>query len=118
MTSRRIRTITLLLLGLGLGSALAIYLLAPPDAPYDPLMSDPRADKKYRRELAVYGGTANVMASDFMEWFSDRWHGRNLAGTVAVLTVMGALAFRFVALAPPLPPLESGTTPEQSDGPP
>ncbi len=115
MTPRRIRTITLSLLALGLGSALAIYVLAPPEAPYDPLMSDPRAEKKYRRELAVYGGAANVMASDFRDWFSGLWQGRSLAGTVAVITIAGTLIFRFIATAPPFPAAEAGLAKDESD---
>ena len=53
--------------------------------------------KLYRHDLEVYGGRANVLADDFREWFAGLWHGRNLAFTVAVLTVLAALAWRFVA---------------------
>jgi hypothetical protein len=54
----------------------------------------------YRHDLEVYGGRANVLADDFRDWFAGLWHGRNLAFTVAALTVVTALAYRFVATAP------------------
>jgi len=101
LNPRRIQRITLLLLVLGFGSAIAIYLTAQPVV-VDPLIGDPMTSKRYVRELRVIGGKANVVAAEFMEWFADRWRGRNLAGTVAVLTVAVTLSFRFVALRPDL----------------
>ena len=104
MSPRKINFISLGLLLVGLGSAVAIYVLAaPPDD--DPLLADPRADRKYKRELAMYGGKANVVSVEFMDWFGGLWQGRNLAGTVAVLTVVATVGFRFVA-APPAGPAE------------
>ena len=102
MPRKKVNRLCVLLLALGLGSALAIFLLAEPVRP-DPLLGDPRANKKYLRELRVIGGKANVLADEFQDWFAGLWHGRTLAGTVAVLTVGGTLAFRFVALLPPVP---------------
>ena len=40
----------------------------------------------------MYGGTANVMATELREGFDRLWHGRALAGTLAVLTLAVALA--------------------------
>lgn len=48
-------------------------------------------------ELRVMGGSANVTMAEFQAWFAGLWRGRNLAGTVAVLTILGTLVFRFVA---------------------
>lgn len=101
LSPRRIKRITVLLLVFGFGSAIAIFLTARPVV-VDPLIGDPFASKRYVRELRVIGGKANVVAAEFMEWFADRWRGRNLAGTVAVLTVAVTLSFRFVALRPDL----------------
>ena len=67
-------------------------------------MGDPLANKKYLRELQVMGGKANVLAAEFQEWWADQWHGQNLARAVAVLTLGGTLAFRFVARHPDFGP--------------
>jgi hypothetical protein len=103
MSPRRIKIITWLLLGPGLSAGLAIYLLAAPPPPEDPFLATALDNKKYRRELAVYGGNANVVAADFMDWFSGLWHGRALGGTVAVLTIVTTLGFRVVVALPPMP---------------
>ncbi len=100
LNRRQINTFSTLLVVLGFGSAVAIFLLAAPTPADDPLLNDPRAERKYRRELAIYGGKANVLSAEFMEWFNGLWHGRSLAGTVAVLTVVGTLAFRVMATLP------------------
>ena len=80
MQRRKTNRITLLLLVLGLGSALAIFLGTPPDEPEDPMLNDPRALRKYHRELEMYGGKANLLSAEFMEWFDSLWHGQRLAG--------------------------------------
>ena len=84
---------------LGLGTALAIYLTTAPEV-VDPLLGDPFANKKYLREMRMMGGQGNVLAAEFNDWFAGLWHGRSLAGTVAVLTVGTVLVFRFVASHP------------------
>lgn len=88
-----------MLLLIGFGAALVIYLTAGP-VTADPLLGDPLGNKKYIRELQVIGGKANVVAAEMQIWFEGLWHGQALAGTVAVLTVGVALAFRFVATHP------------------
>ncbi|MFN7957393.1 MAG: hypothetical protein U0P46_03565 [Holophagaceae bacterium] len=92
----RIRQLTGLLLAAGLGAALAIYLRAAPPAP-NPLGYDPMNTKKYLRDLELYGGKVNVLATEFMGWWSQRWQGRNLATTVACLTVLAAGGFCHLA---------------------
>ena len=93
---RQIRRIAATILALGLGSALGLYLTAGP-APADPLGYDPLNTKKYLRELEVYGGKANVLSVELQQWFFGLWHGRSLAATVAVLTVLLAFGFWVVA---------------------
>ena len=56
--------------------------------------------------MELYGGKANVMASDMRQWLGTLWHGKRLAGTVAVLSLVAAGVIRFAAI--PLPPLEGG----------
>jgi hypothetical protein len=100
LSPRKTNLISLGVLLLGLGSAAAIYALAePPDD--DPLLADLHSNRKYKRELAVYGGRANVVSAEFIDWFGGLWHGRNLAGTVVVITAVVTLGFRFVASHPP-----------------
>ena len=101
LSPRRINQVTLLLLLVGFGSALVIYLTAEPLV-IDPLLGRPLATKKLVHELRVIGGQANVMMAELQEWWGERWHGPNLGSTVAVLTVVATLAFRFFALRPEL----------------
>jgi multisubunit Na+/H+ antiporter MnhB subunit len=102
MAPQKIKRISVVLLALGFGAALAIYLTAQPVV-VDPLLGDPMASKKYLHELRVIGGQGNVVASEFLDWFAGLWHGRSLAGTVAVITVITVLIFRFVASHPGTP---------------
>lgn len=92
----RIRQLTALLLAAGLGAALAIHLTAAPPAP-NPLGYEPMNTKKYLRDLEIYGGKVNVLATEFMSWWNDRWQGRNLATTVACLTVLATGGFWLLA---------------------
>jgi hypothetical protein len=95
----KINRITVLLLAVGFGSALAIYLTARPVV-LNPLLGDPLTTKKFVHEMRVIGGKGNVLTAQFIDWFAGLWQGPNLAGTVVVLTVIVALAFRFVAARP------------------
>lgn len=105
MSPQKTKRITWALLAAGLGAALVIYLTVPP-AVVDPLLGDPFANKKYLREMRVMGGQGNVVAAEFNDWFAGLWHGRALAGTLAVLTVGTVLVFRFVATHPGVPVAE------------
>jgi hypothetical protein len=104
MTSQaRLRVSALAVLVIGCASAIAIYLTAQPP-PGNPLGYEPLDTKKYIHDLEVYGGKANVLAAEFREWFDSLWHGKQLALTVAVITVIVAGALRFVAThLPPEP---------------
>ncbi len=82
-------------------AALAIYLTAgPPEE--NPLGYRPEDTKAYLHDMEMYGGKANVMASEFMEWVASFWQGRALAGTVAVLSLLVALGFLIATI--PVPP--------------
>ena len=97
----RIRLGTRAILFIGFAAAVVIYLTAQPP-PENPLGYDPMDTKKYLHDLEVYGGKANVYAAELREWFDSLWHGRRLAFTVAVITVITAWAVKFFAT--PLPP--------------
>jgi len=97
----RLQLVTSLIVTIGFGSAIVIYLTAPPP-PGDIPGYDPQETKQYLREMERYGGKANVMASEFNQWFASLWHGKRLAVTVACLTVVTAVTY--LVAATPLPP--------------
>ena len=110
LSPERIRAVTRAILVLGFAAAVVISLTAKPP-PGNPLGYDPMDTKRYLRDMEVYGGKANVLAAQFRDWFDSLWHGRRLAFTVAVLTVMSAFAFKFFTT--PLPPAPNTTVTEQ-----
>jgi len=87
--------ITAIILLLGLGSAIVIYLTAD-NAPDSGLVNDFENSKKYMHDLELYGGKANVLASELTNWFAGLWHGKSLAFTVACITIVIAIGFYFV----------------------
>ena len=90
----RVTRLTALILGLGLGLATSLWVLTAPPAP-NALGYEPEDSKKYLRQMEMIGGKANVVASQLQTWFDSLWHGRGLARTVAVLTVVLAGTFWF-----------------------
>lgn len=97
----RLRLGTLAILIIGFVAAIVIYLTAQ-TPPGNPLGYDPLDTKKYLHDLELYGGTANVLAAEFRDWFDSLWHGERLAFTVAVITVIAVFGFRFFATRLPL----------------
>jgi hypothetical protein len=92
----RIRQVTAGILATGLGGAVMIYLLATPSAT-NPLGFEPEDSKKYLRDMEVFGGKLNVLATQLRGTWNDLWQGRNLAFTVGGLTLALAFAFWFIA---------------------
>ena len=107
----RVRAVTRAILVLGFAAAIVIYLTAS-SPPGNPLGYDPMDTKKYLRDLEVYGGKANVIATQFKDWFATLWHGKRLALTVVALTVIAAFAFNFFAT--PLPPPDEESAGDES----
>ncbi len=112
MSPLRLRRLTIALLAAGFTASVVVFFAAGPE-PENPLGYDPMETKKYLHDLEVYGGTANVLAAEFQEWFAGLWHGRNLAYTIAVLTVLLVLVLRFLLAPIPLHAIE-----EEKDEPP
>lgn len=90
----------------GLGTAVFIYQTADTDMSgalgYQivggiiyPVM--PENTKIYRHDLEVYGGKAAVLADDFRRWFIGLWHGKSLAFTIAVITIIASFVCFFTA---------------------
>jgi hypothetical protein len=104
-------------LGLGFACSYWAYRVAVGDELGDSLMAQARDTKGYQGQMEYLGGKANVMANDIDTWFVGLWHGRNLAYTLAVLTVVIALICFYIAFAlPDLPPF-GDETPTDGDGP-
>jgi hypothetical protein len=90
----RVRMAIRVILAAGFAAAVIAFVDAR-QRPENPLGYDPLQTKQYRHDLEVYGGRANVIAAEFRDWFEGLWYGRNLAYTIAVLTILLALAVRF-----------------------
>ncbi len=105
MSPPRLRRLTIALLAAGFAASVAVFFAAGPK-PENPLGYDPLESKKYLHDLEVYGGTANVLAAEFQEWFAGLWQGRNLAYTIAVLTALLVLVLRFFLAPIPLHAVE------------
>lgn len=97
---------SVIILLVGLGMAVFIYRTADSessgalgyqiiDGTVYPIM--PENTKIYRHDLEVFGGKAAVLADDFRRWFIGLWHGRSLAFTIAVITILVSFACFFTA---------------------
>ncbi|MGD0837334.1 MAG: hypothetical protein ABSB49_11905 [Polyangia bacterium] len=103
------------LLLVGLGLATLIYLKAdaePADIPWE---LTPES-KKYQGALKLYGGTMNVLWVELTDWLAGLWHGRSLAYTIAVLSVVVAVGYLLIAWYLALPPLEGDDQGNGDDG--
>lgn len=92
---QRIKIITTAILLAGFGSALAIYLTAA-EAPNDPFAEFEKS-KKFAYELERMGGKAALAANDINRWFAGLWQGESLAYTVAVIAMVIAGGYYFIA---------------------
>ena len=89
----RLRAATRGIVAVGFLAAVIVYITAGPP-PQNPLGYDPLQTKAYRHELEVFGGKANVIVAEFQDWFDGLWHGRQLAWTIAVLSLIAAYLFQ------------------------
>ena len=105
--ARRLKYVTTAILVVGFGTAIAVYVAAGA-RPENPLGYEPLDTKKYLHDLELYGGTANVLAAEFREWFVGLWYGRNLAFTIAVITVLLVFAVRLAFAMRATPIVSSG----------
>jgi hypothetical protein len=100
------RLIISLILLLGLGSSIAIYFTAGKESEggFGYVISDgqvypvsPESSKKYMHDVEQFGGKMNVLSDKINRWFIGLWHGRNLAFTVAFLTLVVSSGIFFVS---------------------
>jgi len=93
------------------------YRVAVVDEMSDALNAQARNTRAYQGQMEYLGGKANVLGSEISGWFAGLWHGRNLAYTLAVLTIVAALMCFYIAFAlPDLPPF-GDETPKDPAGP-
>ncbi len=92
-------------LAVGVVAGLAIYIAAS-RRPADYELPETKA---YLRQMEMYGGQANVLATDIREGFAGLWQGKPLGVTVAVLGVLLRAGLRF--FAEPLPSEEDDEPP-------
>jgi hypothetical protein len=92
----RLRLISVIILLVGLGSAASIYVTAE-TASDSILIHQFEKSKKYRHDLELIGGKANVLADEFCTWFAGLWHGKSLASIVACTAVLISCGLFFAA---------------------
>ncbi|MFN2632945.1 MAG: hypothetical protein ABR610_05965 [Thermoanaerobaculia bacterium] len=98
--ARKFRIAVRAILAVGLSAAAAIYIAAASRAAH-PAGYDPNDSRQYLRQMQVYGGTANVVATDIREWIGSLGHGKRLAATVAVATLaLAGIVWFFGASGP------------------
>ena len=94
----RLYIIAAVILVVGMGSSIFIYLTAgeiDTEAVFGNQLDE---SKSYRRSLELYGGQANLLASEFTQWFNSLWHGKSLGITLACITgiiCLGILLFAY-----------------------
>ena len=80
----------------GLLCAAMIHLHAE-TAEDNALLNEFEYSKRYQHDLELYGGKANVVATEITNWFTGLWHGKRLAYTIAGMTVLISGGFFFAA---------------------
>ena len=86
-----------IILVVGLGSSLFIYFTAG-EIDTDSVFGDQiEESKSYRRSLELYGGKANLLASEFTQWFNGLWHGKSLGITIGCITGVTCLIILLIA---------------------
>jgi hypothetical protein len=93
----RLYTIAAIILVVGLASSLLIYFTAGEVDTDSVFGNQIEESKSYRRSLELYGGKANLLASEFMQWFNGLWHGKTLGITIGCLTGVICLGILLVA---------------------
>ena len=92
----RIRYCGMAVLIVGLVSAALIYIFASGDGNPDPTAEITNA-RTYEYNVERLGGMAAVYMDRFNRWLAGLWHGKALAGTMAVLAIAIALLCFWVA---------------------
>jgi ABC-type phosphate/phosphonate transport system permease subunit len=83
------------------GLSISVWIYATAEVPVEnDLITDYENSKMYLRSLKVYGGQFGVLADELRRWFQSLWQGKNLAYTVASITVIVALVLYVISSDP------------------
>jgi hypothetical protein len=94
----------------GLVAAAFIYVFASEDRDLE-LAAEIAGGRMYQHNLELMGGKLGVFLADVNDWFASLWHGKRLAGTIAVLAIVaGAGCFWIASLMAP-----NGTDPTRKN---
>lgn len=89
--ANRRRAVASAILAIGFAAAAIIFLTA--GAWGENPLGNPEDSKVYLREMQMVGGTSNVLAYEIRQWLAWLFHGRPLALTVALLTLVICLVY-------------------------
>ncbi|MCK9382480.1 MAG: hypothetical protein M0P95_15630 [Sulfuritalea sp.] len=99
------REIAIGVLVVGLSVSAVVFATAAPEVENDYFgvyVTSIHNSKRQLLELERIGGKAAVVAVELSDWFDGLWHGRRLAGTLAVLSVAASLLCFLAGKIPPL----------------
>jgi hypothetical protein len=99
------RKIAVGVLVVGLSASAVVFVMAPGEIEDDYLgvyVTSIHNSKKHLLELERIGGKAAVVAAELSDWYKSLWHGRRLAGTLAILSIGASLLCFLAAKIPPL----------------
>ena len=100
---RRLNVAGIVVLAAGLVASATVFVLAEPDPAADPalqadtLSMSHKTSKKVEMQMEQQGGKASVEMSNFIEWLLTFFHGRALAGTIGVLSLLLSVGLFLVA---------------------
>jgi hypothetical protein len=87
----RARWLAVICLVAGLVLSAAIFShTSPTDSDPDPYELNAQNSKKYEDQLERIGGKSAVLGVEMQGWWDSLWHGRQLAYTVLVITVLSS----------------------------
>lgn len=85
---RLMRRIAGVVLALGLAAAALVFIVTPVgNAGEDAATASIQETRQYQLAMERIGGKAVLLAAQFNDWLASLWHGRRLAGTLALLSV-------------------------------
>lgn len=76
---------------------------------------NPEDSRKFIRAMEQYGGKSNLLAYELNAWFTGLWHGKKLACSVALISVLMSLAAFFAAFMQGTPGASPGDEAREKD---
>src|SRR5215471_15627526 len=89
------------ILVVGLICAGLIYVFTSDDRDLE-IAAEIASGRMYQHNLELMGGKLGIVLADVNDWFASLWHGKRLAGTIAVLAIVtGSGCFWVASLMAP-----------------